>query len=124
MNDLVTDARNIAKQLDDAADEALARAKSIVMMDIDLEHKQAHRLLAVQVEAAKLILATKFRHAPEVDDNSEVMSKLMDSFRIEYKQTATIVSHRPETLPTEKMLNEPPKKVAKKKVLIESEDND
>jgi hypothetical protein len=107
MNDIVTEAKNLIPLLDTAADEALKKAKGIVMMDVDMEHPQCHRLLAVQVEAAKLILATKFRHAPEQDDNSEVMAKLMESFKIEYKQTATIVSHRPETIPL-KAVNELP----------------
>lgn len=100
MNEIIKEAKNFAKSLDDASDEALKRAKQIVMMDLDPEHPQLHRLMAVQIEAAKLILVSKLKYSGSGDDGNEVMNKLFESFKVEYKQTATIVSKRPETLPS------------------------
>lgn len=101
--ELIDEAKNFAKQLDSAADKALESAVRIVNMTFDMdpyENKQLSRLLAVQVEAAKLILSMKLKTGDIGDGGNEVLSKLFDSFKVEYKATATIVSNRPEVLPS------------------------
>lgn len=100
-----SDTSDFLNELDDAARAALKRAREIVEMKVPKKHKQAHRFYAVQVEAAKLVLACKLKASGIDKPDDDTMKKLFDSFRVEYKKTEMVLTRRPEALPPGRVID-------------------
>lgn len=79
-------------KVDSGSRTALDRLLQIVKLPINPEHPEYAKVLGVQVEAAKMVIATKMKRA-ELTNTKSDMAPMMSELNRLYKQRAKVLTH-------------------------------